>query len=263
MAQDKKVNDLLSQMRTAVDTARAVTAAAPPPTFTAQPLQPAFSKVDEPSQSRALLLLINELMAGVETRFGIKPGTLVERKLVRIFKDMPMATLKDWVESMNSCSPEHSEWQSLVENLTVHETYFCRDPDLMSMLADEILPHLLNLMDVPDKDDIIKAIQAAQGHETPEQIQSRIDKAVDEALMKAQHDLKSRELDLKYNPERERAEIRKLVADTMLTTIQAAFSAMQAAGQITAVPAIAPMMWTPSTRSVAASAMIFTNPSGS
>ena len=68
------------------------------------------------------------------------------------------------------------------------------------------LPHLLALMDVPDKDDIIKAIQAAQGQETPEQIQSRIDKAVDEALMKAQHDLKSRELDLKYNPERERAE---------------------------------------------------------
>ncbi|MEK7344213.1 MAG: CheR family methyltransferase [Pseudomonadota bacterium] len=145
MKQDKKVNDLLSQMRTAVDTARAVTAAAPPPVFTAQPVMPAFNKVDEPSQSRALLQLINELMAGVETRFGIKPGTLVERKLVRIFKDMPMSTLKDWVESMNSCSPEHSEWQSLVENLTVHETYFCRDPDLMSMLADEILPHLLNL----------------------------------------------------------------------------------------------------------------------
>ena len=103
------------------------------------------------------------------------------------------------------------------------------------------LPHLLNLMDVPNKDDIIKAIQDAQGKESPEQIQARIDKAVEDALMKAQHDLKSRELDLKYNPERERAEIRKLVADTMLTTIQAAFSAMQAAGQITAVPAIAPI----------------------
>lgn len=132
-------------MRTAVDTARAVTAATPSPTFSAQPASPIFNKLDEPSQSRALLLLINELMAGVETRFGIKPGTLVERKLVRIFKDMPMATLKDWVDSMNNCSPEHSEWQSLVENLTVHETYFCRDPDLMGMLADDILPHLLNL----------------------------------------------------------------------------------------------------------------------
>jgi chemotaxis protein methyltransferase CheR len=146
VTQDKKVNDLLSQMRTAVDSARAATAATPPPTFSKQPpAMPAIGQPSEASQSRALLVLINELMNGVETRFGIKPGTLVERKLVRIFKDMPMETLRDWVESMNNCSPDHSEWQSLVENLTVHETYFCRDPDLMGMVADDILPHLLNL----------------------------------------------------------------------------------------------------------------------
>lgn len=95
------------------------------------------------ADSPAVLALINELMQGVETRFGIKPGSLVERKLVRILKDMPIAILRDWVLSMNSCSSEHSEWQSLVENLTVHETYFCRDPDLMGMLADEILPALI------------------------------------------------------------------------------------------------------------------------
>ena len=147
MTQDKKVNDLISQMRTAVDTARAATSAAPAPSYSmpAAKSMTSQAKPEESNQSRALLLLINELMAGVETRFGIKPGTLVERKLVRIFKDMPMSTLRDWVESMNNCSPEHSEWQSLVENLTVHETYFCRDPDLMSMLGDEILPHLLQL----------------------------------------------------------------------------------------------------------------------
>lgn len=92
-----------------------------------------------------LQLLINELMVGVETRFGIKPGTLVERKLLRIFKDMPIATLKDWVDSMKNCATEHSEWQSLVENLTVHETYFCRDPELMAMLGEQVLPHLLGL----------------------------------------------------------------------------------------------------------------------
>jgi chemotaxis protein methyltransferase CheR len=150
VTQDKKVNDLISQMRTAVDSARAATSAAPAPTFSKQPTpaMPALAKTTEANQSRALLLLINELMSGVETRFGIKPGTLVERKLVRIFKDMPMETLRDWVESMNNCSPDHSEWQSLVENLTVHETYFCRDPDLMSMLGDEIMPHLLNLRKV-------------------------------------------------------------------------------------------------------------------
>ena len=68
---------------------------------------PALAKTTEANQSRALLLLINELMSGVETRFGIKPGTLVERKLVRIFKDMPMETLRDWVESMNNLSLIH------------------------------------------------------------------------------------------------------------------------------------------------------------
>lgn len=154
MTQDKKVNDMLTQMRTAVDTARSVTSAAMPAPGSSKmgtpPAAPstgmsAFHKPAETTQSRALLLLINELMTGVETRFGIKPGTLVERKLMRIFKDMPMETLRDWVESMNNCSPEHSEWQSLVENLTVHETYFCRDPDLMNMLGDEIMPHLLSL----------------------------------------------------------------------------------------------------------------------
>jgi chemotaxis protein methyltransferase CheR len=147
VTQDKKVNDLISQMRTAVGTARTATSVTPAPaasTLVPTPMA-SFSNPEESTQSRALLVLINELMAGVETRFGIKPGTLVERKLVRIFKDMPMSTLKDWVESMNNCSTEHSEWQSLVENLTVHETYFCRDPDLMSMLGDEIMPHLLNL----------------------------------------------------------------------------------------------------------------------
>ena len=148
MTQDKKVNDLLAQMRSAVDSARAVTASTPTPTFNPPAQASALSSANSTpstSQSRVLLQLINELMSGVQTRFGIKPGTLVERKLVRIFKDMPVETLRDWVESMNNCSPDHNEWQSLVENLTVHETYFCRDPDLMNMLGSDIYPHLLNL----------------------------------------------------------------------------------------------------------------------
>ena len=147
MSQEQKVNQLISQMRTAVDNARTVKSSTPAPSFPSTPM-PSIgleSRSSEATESPALLALISELMSGVENRFGIKPGTLVERKLVRIFKDMPIQTLRDWVQSMNNCSPEHSEWQSLVENLTVHETYFCRDPDLMGMLGDEILPYLLGL----------------------------------------------------------------------------------------------------------------------
>ncbi len=139
MNKKSNVDELISQMRAAVSNARGAQAAASTPA----PAVPYTPKVQDSQESPALLALISELMSGVENRFGIKPGTLVERKLVRIFKDMPINTLRDWVQGMNSCSSDHSEWQSLVENLTVHETYFCRDPDLMNMLVDEILPYLI------------------------------------------------------------------------------------------------------------------------
>jgi hypothetical protein len=103
------------------------------------------------------------------------------------------------------------------------------------------LPHLLNLMDLPNKDEIIRAIQEANGRESPEQIQQRIDEAVQKALDHAQYELKHRELDLKYSPEKMQAEIRKLVAETVLTSIQGAFAAMQAGGQLAAAPQIAPV----------------------
>lgn len=119
-------------VKSAVDASRSVNS-----TLTAG--SPAVDKVQVENQ----LSLINQLMGGVESRFGIKSGSLVERKLARILKDMPVNILRDWVTSMNTCSSEHPEWQSLVENLTVHETYFCRDPDLMEMVTAEILPPLI------------------------------------------------------------------------------------------------------------------------
>ncbi len=139
MRKNNNVDELISQMRAAVNTARGARTAATMPA----PAVPYVSPMQESPESPALLALIKELMEGVENRFGIKPGALVERKLVRIFKDMPINTLRDWVQGMNSCTSDHSEWQSLVENLTVHETYFCRDPDLMNMLVAEILPYLI------------------------------------------------------------------------------------------------------------------------
>ena len=103
------------------------------------------------------------------------------------------------------------------------------------------LPHLLNLMDVPNKEEIVQAIQEAGQRETPEQIQQRVDQAVQQALTKAQFDLKARELDMKYAPERMAAEIKKLVSETVLNGVQAAFAAMQAGQVIASMPAVAPV----------------------
>ena len=101
------------------------------------------------------------------------------------------------------------------------------------------LPHLLALMDVPNKEDIIKAIQAAKQQATPEQIQEQIDAAVKQALANAGHDLKSRELDLKA--ELQLVQISKLIAETVKTGVEAAFASMQAGQTIATMPQIAPI----------------------
>lgn len=103
------------------------------------------------------------------------------------------------------------------------------------------LPYLLQLMDIPDKSEIIQAIKDSQQNQTPEQIQEQINKAVDDALAKAQYDLKSRELDLKYAPERLAAEIDKIVSETVKNGVQSAFAAMQAGQTIAQMPQIAPI----------------------
>jgi len=133
------VNDLIAQMRSAVKNAQGANQSLS--NGLVSPAVPAATPMRSEKDSQ--LAIVNQLMLGVEARFGIKPGTLVERKLVRILKEMPISTLRDWVNSMCSCASEHPEWQSLVENLTVHETYFCRDPDLMEMMGKEILPSLI------------------------------------------------------------------------------------------------------------------------
>lgn len=101
------------------------------------------------------------------------------------------------------------------------------------------LPHLLALMDVPNKEDVIKEIQEAKQQTTPEQVQERIDQAVKDALQKAGHDLKSRELDLKA--ELQMAQISKLIAETVKTGVEAAFASMQAGQTIATMPQIAPI----------------------
>lgn len=99
------------------------------------------------------------------------------------------------------------------------------------------LPHLLNLMDIPDKDQIIKAIQDSKNNKTDEQIQEMIQQALREAGIM----LKERELELKYSPEKMRADIEKIVSETVKNGVQSAFAAMQAGQVIASMPQVAPV----------------------
>ena len=103
------------------------------------------------------------------------------------------------------------------------------------------MPHLLSLMDLPDKDEIIKAVRDAGAQETPEQIDKRIAEAVKQALANAAVELKAREIDLKYSPEKMRADIAKIVSETVESGVRSSFSAMQAAQTVAQIPQVAPI----------------------
>jgi hypothetical protein len=103
------------------------------------------------------------------------------------------------------------------------------------------LPHLLSLMDVPNRDELLEDIKAAQDQSTPEQIQARIDEAVKLALQQSDHSLRREEMALKYSPDKLMAEIKKLMAEALKTNVETTFSAMQAAAQIATNPGIAPV----------------------
>lgn len=91
-----------------------------------------------------------------------------------------------------------------------------------------VLPHLLALMDVPDRKEIIEAVQEVKNRPNPEM-----------EKLKADNEFRDRELMMRYNQEKTNAEIAKLKAETVQTGTESAFSAMQAGAQVAQMPQIA------------------------
>ena len=99
-------------------------------------------------------------------------------------------------------------------------------------LQTVVMPFMIDLMDLPRKQQIVEAIRAASGQANPEQLREQIK----QELM---FELKERELALR---EREIAAREKLMsAQTVQTGVQASYSAMQAGAQVAQMPQIAPI----------------------
>lgn len=96
-----------------------------------------------PRTPRSRHEVVQILMEEVERRYGIAPGEQVERKLLRVFEAMSFELLAAWSSELLAPGAAEAEWLSLVESLTVHETYFCRDRDQLGLLQSEILPGLI------------------------------------------------------------------------------------------------------------------------
>lgn len=103
---------------------------------------------------------------------------------------------------------------------------------LPAQMQQVVMPFMLDLMDLPRKEEIIKVIKDATQQTDPEQLRKQIEQEL-------QRDLKERELDLR---EREVAAKEKLMAAQQVQTgVQAAYSAMQGGAQVAQMPMIAPI----------------------
>lgn len=102
-----------------------------------------------------------------------------------------------------------------------------------------MMPFLVSLMDVPFKRDVVEAIRAASAQESPEQIEQRIQQAVQDALAKSGADIKLRELAIRER--RTDAEIEEIQRRAVQIGVQTAYSAMQAGAQVAQMPQIAPI----------------------
>lgn len=191
-----------------------------------------------------LLSLIIEDMAGNPETVTIRGNAVVPDRTVKL--NQPTTDEATGVQYMTNDvqrirlkvalqdAPSTSGFRS--QQLAAMTEAFKSLPQEYQIIA---LPHLLSLMDVPNKEEIIKAIQEKQQTSTPEQIQQQIDDAVKQALINAGNDLKSRELDLKA--ELQGAQMQKLIAEAVKIGTESAFAAMSAGSVIATNPMVAPI----------------------
>lgn len=87
--------------------------------------------------------LVRRLLEDVRRKAGIRHDRPLERKLVRILAAMPLAVLEEWVAQIEGAPADSPDWLSLIENLTIHETYFFRDLPHHAYLRGHLLPRLI------------------------------------------------------------------------------------------------------------------------
>ena len=86
---------------------------------------------------------IRFLMDEIEMRYGIAPTAALAKKLLKAFEHLPLAEFDDWADCLSNLSATAPQWVGLVHSLTIQESYFNRDQDLLMVVRSSILPELI------------------------------------------------------------------------------------------------------------------------
>src|SRR3954468_1838651 len=71
--------------------------------------------------------LLDELSGEVRRRFGLVLEHQIEAKLAQVLKSVSEVELTRWIGRLGVLPSHHAEWLSVIETLTVHESFFFRD----------------------------------------------------------------------------------------------------------------------------------------
>ena len=192
-----------------------------------------------------LLSMIIEDLSGKQESVFIDGGSLKEDRTVML--NQPMTDEATGIQYMDN-DVQRTKLKVTLEDVpstpsfraqqlaAMSESFKAAPPEYQKIM----MPHLFNLMDVPNKKDIIEAIKAlGDEQQSEEEIQQRINQAVQDALTKAMVELKTRELDQKQALVD--AQVKKTEAESVTKYGEAQFGAIQTAQTITAIPQTAPL----------------------
>ena len=83
------------------------------------------------------------LLALVEARTGLDAAGGAGDRVERLLAAMPAAAVPSWLSALDAEPTEGPGWTTLIDSLTVNETYFFRDPDQLDFIRGQVLSRLI------------------------------------------------------------------------------------------------------------------------
>jgi len=83
-----------------------------------------------------------QLASVARDRIGLKPALSLP-KIEALLRGIPASRRRAFCTDLLASPPDAGTWQTFSEALLVHETYFFRHPDQLRLLAEVLLPRLL------------------------------------------------------------------------------------------------------------------------
>lgn len=189
-----------------------------------------------------LMSLIVEDMIGVEETVLIDGKGLKPDKTVTL--NAPVIDAETGIKTLNN-DVERTKLKVTLEDVPSTPSFKAQQLGALSeafksmgqQYQPVVLPHLLSLMNIPNKAAIIEGVKQAAQQQSEEQIQQRIK----DAVVAAGLEIKERELALKYPAGANEAKDALIRAQAVEVGVKAAFAAIQTAGAIVQTPQISPV----------------------